>query len=219
MRSNPLRLAFWAAAVVLAVAPADANAKPRRIVVVDFDGQRPLADTGRNTVLSMLGEQYDVVATKRWEAARAEAQGHGPRQWSEAAKQVGVDAVVEGWVQDEGRHHVLTVLVRDASTGNEVDEVSVPLGAHGVDTEASHQLAAGLDDMLAFVDSDPTASDATSGLPEIHLPHGPRAGHHGRMSMGMREPMRDRDDLEDDRGRGREDADVQDGSEIGRAHV
>src|SRR5690348_9531706 len=98
------------------VVSAAADAKPRRVVVLDFDGPRALADTGRSTVMSLLGEQYDVVATKRWESARASAAGHGPQQWRQAAKQAGVDAVIEGWVQDEGRHHVMTVAVRDAST-------------------------------------------------------------------------------------------------------
>ncbi|MGE0872120.1 MAG: hypothetical protein AB7P03_26415, partial [Kofleriaceae bacterium] len=82
-----------------------ADAKPRRVVVLDFDGPRALADSGRDAVVSMLGEQYDLVNAKRWEDARAEAQrtAHGPTSWKTAAKESGVDAVIEGWVQDEGR--------------------------------------------------------------------------------------------------------------------
>ena len=65
--------------VALCAAASTADARPRRVVVLDFDGPRQLADTGRSTVLSVLGEQYDVVATKRWEDARASAaqQTHG----------------------------------------------------------------------------------------------------------------------------------------------
>ena len=125
------RIALVAASLCAVVTTVEA--KPRRVVVLDFDGPRQLADTGRSSVVAMLGDQYDVVATKRWEAARAQATGHGPQQWQQASKQAGVDAVIEGWVQDEGRHHVLTVAVREAATGNEVDSVSVKLDVDRVD--------------------------------------------------------------------------------------
>jgi hypothetical protein len=64
---------------------ATADAKPRRVVVLDFDGPRSLADLGRSAVMSLLGEQYDVVSTKRWESARASSTGHGPQQWQQAS--------------------------------------------------------------------------------------------------------------------------------------
>src|SRR5215468_10430027 len=118
-------LARFLIAASLAAAASNADAKPRRIVVLDFDGPRALADVGRSNVMNLIGDQYDVVATKRWESARAQASGHGPQQWQQASKQSGVDAVIEGWVQEEGKHHTLTIAVRDASTGTEIDTFSV----------------------------------------------------------------------------------------------
>ena len=83
--------------------------------------------------MDLLGEQYDVVATRRWEEARASVREvRGPQGWRKAARQSGVDAVIEGWIQDEGRSKLLYVLVRDASTGDEIDKVSVKLGKAGV---------------------------------------------------------------------------------------
>ena len=149
-RSNVFRLALVAA---LACSAAVADAKPRHIVVTDFDGlPRELADHGHTAVVTMLMEQYDVVATKRWEAARAKASGagHGPQQWAQAAKAAGVDAVIEGWVQDEGKHHVLTVSVRDAMTGTEVDSVQVKIGDKGLNPQTQHQLQAQLEELLDF---------------------------------------------------------------------
>src|SRR5512146_2308487 len=122
---------LFAAALVAAASPADA--KPRKVVVLDFDGPRALADLGRSNVMSLLGDQYDVVSSKRWQAARAQA-GHGPQQWQQASRQSGVDAVVEGWIEDEGRHHTMTISVRDASTGTQIDIFSVKLGDKGVST-------------------------------------------------------------------------------------
>src|SRR5262245_51473371 len=101
--TQAFRLALTTAALCAAATTADA--RPRRVVILDFDGPRQLADSGRSTVLSVLGEQYDVVATKRWEQARAAAaqQTHGPAQWSRAAKQSGVDAVKIGRASCRGR--------------------------------------------------------------------------------------------------------------------
>ena len=68
------------ASLSVGLVAASADAKPRRVVVLDFDGPRTLADLGRSSVMSLLGDQYDVIATRRWESARAQAAGHGPQQ-------------------------------------------------------------------------------------------------------------------------------------------
>ena len=152
--TQAFRLALTAAALCGVATTADA--RPRRVVILDFDGPRQLADTGRSSVLSVLGQQYDVIATKRWEQARASAahQSHGPAQWSRAAKQAGVDAVIEGWVQDEGRRKILNVVVREARNGREFDTISVRLdGKHGVSTESSRQLQTSLDEVLDWIDA------------------------------------------------------------------
>jgi hypothetical protein len=158
--TKTFRIALAAAALCSAASAADA--KPRRLVILDFDGPRGLADTGRTAVVNLLGEQYDVVATKRWEDARAAAQqkSHGPSTWQKAAKQSGVDAVIEGWIQDEGRHKVLTVAVREAATGVEIDSVSVKLGAKGLSADGKTKLQTDLDGVLEYIEGtpDPTGS-------------------------------------------------------------
>ena len=108
--------------------------------------------------MALLGDQYNIVATKPLGAARARAAGRGPQQWRQAAKQAGVDAVIEGWVQHEGRHHVLTVAVRDASTGNEIDTVTVKhRKQRRLDRIRATQLAAQLDDIFGCIDDDITS--------------------------------------------------------------
>jgi hypothetical protein len=159
--------------------------------VLDFDGPRALADLGKSNIMSLLGDQYDVVATKRWETARAQASGHGPQQWSQAAKQSGVDAVIEGWVQDEGRHHTLTIAVRDAATGTEIDTFSVKLGDRGVSTDANRQLASQLDDVLAWIDGDATAAQAGAQLPDVRTQRPTLGAHQAR-------PVRDDDSADDE---------------------
>src|SRR5215813_244620 len=106
--TTAFRFALTAAALCAAVPTADA--RPRKVVVLDFDGPRQLADAGRGAVISVLG-QYDVVGVKRWEDARraASQQNHGPAQWQKAARQSGVDAVIEGYIQDEGRRKILNI--------------------------------------------------------------------------------------------------------------
>ncbi|MDB4962674.1 MAG: hypothetical protein JWP01_2673 [Myxococcales bacterium] len=155
LTTTAFRIALTAAA--LCSAATDADARPRRVVILDFDGPRSLADAGRTEVQKILGEQYDVVAKKRWEDARARAQqkSAGPTTWQKASKQSGVDAIIEGWVQDEGRHKLLTVAVREASTGQELDTVSVRLGAKGLSDDGRGKLSEELDGVLAYIEGAP----------------------------------------------------------------
>ncbi|MEO8552165.1 MAG: hypothetical protein ABI678_19440, partial [Kofleriaceae bacterium] len=79
----------------LTAAATAADAKPRKVVVVDFDGlPRNLADSGRSNVMSLLGSEYELVPSKKWDLARGEVGDHGPQAWQAAAKKSGVDAVV-----------------------------------------------------------------------------------------------------------------------------
>ena len=75
----------------------------KRIVVLEFDGPRTHADSGRDAVVRALGSDNDIVAQKRWIDVKASVARtkHGPKLWSDASKQAGVDALVEGWVQIE----------------------------------------------------------------------------------------------------------------------
>jgi len=155
LTTNAFRLAFTAAALCGAATSVDA--KPRRVVILDFDGPRSLADAGRTEVQKILGEQYDVVAKQRWEDARARAQqkSAGPQTWQKAARSSGVDAIIEGWVQDEGRHKLLTVAIREASTGQELDTVSVRVGAKGLSDDSRSKLSDELDGVLAYIEGAP----------------------------------------------------------------
>jgi hypothetical protein len=183
MRSHLISLFILAASLTAA----DADAKPRRVVVLEFDGPRRLADSGRSAVMGVLGDQYNIVATKNWDTARARAAGRGPQQWRQASKQAGVDAVIEGWVQDEGRHHVLSVAVREAATGRELDTLSVRIKDEGVTPEASQKLAVQLDELLSWIDGDLNA-DPTPTLPDVRTM---------RPMLGSHDPDKDRKHIDD----------------------
>jgi hypothetical protein len=166
--TTAFRVALTAAALCAAASTADA--RPRRVVILDFDGPRQLADAGRSSVLSVLGDQYDVVATKRWQLAKAAASQvvHGPAQWSRAAKQSGVDAVIEGWIQDEGRRKILNILIRRADNGREFDTISVRIdGMKGVSADNARQLRVNLDEVLDWIDAG--QNDPPPGLPTIDV--------------------------------------------------
>ncbi len=175
LTTNAFRLAFTAAALCGAATSADA--KPRRVVILDFDGPRGLADAGRTEVQKILGEQYDVVAKQRWEDARARAQqkSAGPQTWQKAAKSSGVDAIIEGWVQDEGRHKLLTVAIREASTGQELDTVSVRVGTKGLSDNSRSKLSEELDGVLAYIEGAPEPAGSSLRVIETRKMIGAKA--------------------------------------------
>ena len=165
MFTTKLRIAITAAA--LCGVAATAEAKPRRVVILDFDGPRSLADSGRASVVTLLGDQYDIVTKKKWEEARARASkgNFGPQTWSKASKLSGVDALIEGWVQDEGRHKVLNIVVREASTGREFDTLTFKFGKSGLSDDTLGLVRTGLEDVLDYIE--PGIDPSPNRLPEI----------------------------------------------------
>lgn len=154
--TTKFRLALVAAATF--AASTTAEAKPRRIVVLDFEGgSAKQQKESRKAVLDTLGEDYELVSPKRWNAARddAESHGHGPAVWFEASRKALVDAVIEGAFDAKTKQ--ITLTVHDASTGNELDSFSVK-------PSDKKQLESDLSGALESIDS--TASDsADSKIP------------------------------------------------------
>ena len=147
----------------------------------------PLADTGRShrDVAARRAVQHrrDAALGVRARAgSRATARSSGARP----AKQAGVDAVIEGWVQDEGRHHVMTVAVRDASTGNEIDTIACKLGDTRRLDRRGHQLAAQLDDIFGYIDDDITSASDGAQLPDIRTMRPMLGAHHEEPRAGRR---------------------------------
>lgn len=162
-----LRIA-WVVAVLVVATTAAASPK-RRVTVLDFDGPRKLADQAQRIVVTVLGDRYDIVSPKRWEAARSST--GGPRQWATAAKTAGIDNVIEGWVDPKGtRMHSMNVVVRSAPNGREIDSVSVKISETGViSDDRIRRFAQELEDIL---DSDDTQA-AFDEIPSV--PPGPTA--------------------------------------------
>lgn len=127
----------------------------KRVAILDFDGPRALAETGRDAVVRAIGEDNDLIPPKRWLDAKTTASRtqRGPRMWSKAARQAGVDALVEGWVQAENRQKVLTVIVSDAATGKELDHVTIKLGADGLTETTLKALRQELADRLDGIEA------------------------------------------------------------------
>jgi hypothetical protein len=74
------------------------------------------------------------------------------QQWSTAAKATGIDAIVDGWVAADGvRTPTMTVEVRDASTGRQIDTITVRIGNDGnLDERSTHKLANELVELIEW---------------------------------------------------------------------
>ena len=163
MRSHVVSIALVAAALCSSDAAAyptragqrrvAVNDGRKRIVVLPFDGNRQLADVGRSAVLMLLDAKYNIVPTRQWEATVSRTSDRGRDRWQRAAKQAGVCAIVEGWVQAEGKHDLLTLAVRDAATGSEVDSISLRIKKTGITSEVLCKLGADLEDLFNWIES------------------------------------------------------------------
>jgi hypothetical protein len=194
--NHALCLALTGAA--LAVSASSADAKPRRVVVLDFDGPRGLADEGTTTVVELLDDSYDLVASKRWIDAKAAAsrRDHGPKAWSKAARTAGVDAVVEGWINDEGRAKVLTIVVTDASTGKALDQLTLRLPAKGFTRATERKLLDGIEERFEWIEP---ITRASGELYERYEPTTVSVKDKRRFGPRRDAGDRDRDDELDDR--------------------
>ena len=187
-----------------------AEAKPRRVVVLDFEGKRGVADQGKATVVSVLSADYDMVSSKTWVDAKAAAarKTHGPAAWSKAARATGVDAVVEGWVQDEGRSKVLTLVITDASNGEESDQLSIKLGT-GFDVDLAEKVRKGLEDRFEWID--PINGGNPDALPTYKVKEKIKVG--ARQLKEDETPADDTEEREPPRRRKRADRDADAGDD------
>jgi hypothetical protein len=180
-----------------------ADAKPRRVAILDFDGPRTLADSGRAAVVASVADTYDVVASKNWLEAKATAsrKAHGPAAWSKASKASGVDAVIEGWVQDEGRRKVLTLVVTDASNGHELDQLTITLPSKGFTSDVNLQVRKGLEERFEWIE--PIGGGNPDPLPTYRVKEKTKIG-------AKRQHDADADTVDEDRPRKRKRAESTD---------
>lgn len=145
-----------------ATSAADATSSDPGVVVLAFDGDEDLALVGRSVVLGLVDRDYDLVPPRMWrDALDMEKRGRGRKDWSKAAKDIGVAAVIEGAAVKSRGGGQLRIWVRDAHTGKIAGEVSAPLTVDGLEEEAKATLEMELVDALfAATDSDVAARKA-----------------------------------------------------------
>jgi hypothetical protein len=199
----------FAFALLSALGATTADARPKRVAVLDFEGKRAVADQGKAAIVGVLSDDYNLVSSKTWLEAKAAANRklHGPQAWSKAARQVGVDAVIEGWINEEGRSKVLTIVITDASNGEESDQLTIKLG-RGFDADIAEKIRKGIEERFEWIDG--VGGGNPAPLPEYKVKD--------KTKIGARPPADDmpetddrddrgkrRDDDRDDRGKRRDD--------------
>jgi hypothetical protein len=149
MFASHLRLAIVLAALGTHVA--SAQARPLHVVVLDFDGRRALCEASRSIVMDIVGDRDDVYPRRAWTRAFARASERGSRRWRQASAQTGADAVIEGFLTEQGRHYALTLVVRRARNGDQIDDATVNVDPDGMTDEARHELQHDVDRILDWL--------------------------------------------------------------------
>jgi hypothetical protein len=170
---------------VLIVSAVVAEAKPR-VVVLDFDGPAAQAKAARADLVAGLADKYDLVATAAWTEARANATGASP--FRAAAKNARVDAIIEGWF-DTGGTPTLTLAVRDAVTGKELDQLAQPVRNLEVTRSVIRGLLQRLDEVLMQLDH--SIGEPEPVLPQAAVAPAQRARAAARPVVAQAEPAPD----------------------------
>lgn len=153
MLASHLRLAIVLAG--LGTHLASAQARPLRVVVLEIDGQRVRSEAARTFVIDFVNDRDDLLSTRSWTRAFARNTAWGEQRWHDASRATGADAVIEGFVVRDGRRHSLTVVVRRASTGEHIDDVTVDVAPDGMSATSRRQLRRGLDSILDWMGDHP----------------------------------------------------------------
>lgn len=149
MFASYLRLAIILAG--LGTHLASAHARPLRVVVLEFDGHRERSEAAREVVIDVVGDRDDVMSTRSWTRAWARTPAWGGQRWHRTSQATGADAVIEGFLVEEAMHYSLTVVVRRASTGEHLDDLTVTVDPEGMSPAARRALRRGLEDILDWV--------------------------------------------------------------------
>ena len=150
--------------------PPRAGPTPHRVVVLEFAGQPALARIGRSAVISALDRTEELVPLTRWNDAVATEQktrerGARPR-WQVIAKLARIDAIVDGYVQQEGQHRVLTVEVIDGASHKAVDSITIRIGDRGLTEDAEQRMETQLRELLEWIDTPIEVPQLPTVLPQ-----------------------------------------------------
>jgi hypothetical protein len=158
------------AGAALCASAATADARPRRLVVKEVDGQRSLADAADAALRKALAE-YDLVSERSWTEAQVAARKTtaGRSAWAIASRTTGAGAVVDGFVRREGRHDVLVVTIFEAADGRELDPLTVRIGPDGMTPAQIRELREGLDRRLQWINPGDEAFAPPSPIPEVEI--------------------------------------------------
>jgi hypothetical protein len=116
--------------VLFSQAPS-AQADPRRVVVLQFQGPRPWVDVARRVVIGLVEDHHDIVPLERFLSAgrRLDVVTYSPRKIALVARHAKVDAIVEGEVEGGDEKRVLVLSVREARSGRVVDTLTIPVAS------------------------------------------------------------------------------------------
>lgn len=140
-RSDRLALVLAALVAAAALAPRNAEAARKRVVVLPFDG--PQGETAQEEVAGVIKRKHAVVPADSFMKKRRElgVRNDSDESTARVAQALGVDAVVNGQVKRKGGKWELDIAVRDGGSGGIVEQIVIPLKGPRIDSEATQRIA------------------------------------------------------------------------------
>ncbi|MCW5806144.1 MAG: hypothetical protein KIT31_27515 [Deltaproteobacteria bacterium] len=136
------------ALVVLFASTGSASAGRRRVVVLDFEGDK--AEKFHDAVVKVIKKTHTVVATDKWngEAESMSAEKVNDKNVKKVAKKLKVDGVVEGKVEKRRDEYIIRIKLRSGTTGEVVKPVNTKAENTKLDGDASDSIK---DELVAAI--------------------------------------------------------------------
>jgi len=143
---------FWIAVTLLVGFASIANAAPKRVAVLSFEG--PSAAKIRGELIKLVQKKHRITSLESWNktAKTLSATKITPANVKKVARKLGVDAVIEATVIKRRDGFRVRLRLREGTTGRAFDELSLTTTGMRFDKASLRDIRDELIDVISTLD-------------------------------------------------------------------